>query len=191
MMDAPEFMTPEDGYEQLSLGAPFGDDREELDIFCRRMGDAAAYTIYVDRIEMGELMYDGHWYPLNGSLLTAKEVSIITAIIEQSEIKPPEPEPMSDEEKRLREWMTANDIHPGNPDMQAVIINSFYAAENEEHSDGDFLSLDEIDFDKFDLEQPFDHKEDEENEAKNWRTRIKYALNNLDNFMKYINTDWH
>ncbi|RYE00355.1 MAG: hypothetical protein EOP50_03775, partial [Sphingobacteriales bacterium] len=88
-MEAPEFMTPEDGYEQLSMRAPFGDERGNLDIFCRKMSDAAEYLVFVDGVGMGELMYTDHWYTLKDCLLTSKEIAILTPIIEQSAIRPP------------------------------------------------------------------------------------------------------
>jgi lysophospholipid acyltransferase (LPLAT)-like uncharacterized protein len=44
-MKAPEFMTPEDGWDQLSIPAPFGDERKELDVFCRQKPDATKYVI--------------------------------------------------------------------------------------------------------------------------------------------------
>jgi hypothetical protein len=39
---------------------------------------------------------------------------------------------MSDRKKRLREWLTSNDVYPNDPDMQAMIINSFFAEEKED-----------------------------------------------------------
>jgi hypothetical protein len=36
MMKAPGFMGPDDGWEQMNLPAPFGDNRQQLDIFARR-----------------------------------------------------------------------------------------------------------------------------------------------------------
>ncbi|WP_432328118.1 hypothetical protein ACRQ5D_34205 [Mucilaginibacter sp. P25] len=45
MMEAPEFMTPKDGREQLTLRAPFGDARKAIDIFCRMMPDAAENSV--------------------------------------------------------------------------------------------------------------------------------------------------
>ena len=52
-------MAPEDGWDQLSIPAPFGDERKELDVFCRQKPDATTYVIYIDGMEMGELVYTG------------------------------------------------------------------------------------------------------------------------------------
>src|ERR1700754_124241 len=121
-MKAPEFMTPEDGWDQLTIPAPFGDDRKELDIFCRQKPDSAIYAIYIDAIEMGELVYTGQWLAQRGNLLTAKEISILIPVIMESEVGPPEPPVMTDDEKRLREWLTANEVYPGEPEMQVMVI---------------------------------------------------------------------
>ena len=181
---------PEDGWDQLSIPAPFGDDRRELDVFCRQKPDATVYAIYIDGLEMGELVYTGQWLALRGNLLTAKEISILTPIIMESRLKPPEPPVMTDDEKRLREWMTANEVYPGEPDMQAMVINSLHAEETED--DDDLIPLDEIDFDKFDLNTNFDQEEarENENDEQEWQEKVRYALDNLDNFLLYINAEW-
>jgi len=190
-MKAPEFMTPEDGWDQLTVPAPFSDERKELDIFCRQKTDATLYEIYIDGLEMGELVYTGQWRALRGNLLTAKEISILTPIIMESTVKPPESSVMTDDEKRLREWLTANEVYPGEPEMQAMVINSFHAEETEAYDEDDLIPLDEIDFDKFDLNTSFEQeaKADEYDEQE-WQEKVRYALDNLDNFLLYINAEW-
>ncbi|RYY12476.1 MAG: hypothetical protein EOO04_33585 [Chitinophagaceae bacterium] len=74
-----------------------------------------------------------------------------------------------------------------------MIINSFYAEENEQYDDDDLIPLEDIDFDRYDLNHGFDHKADEdeeEEEEQEWQTKIQYALNHLDNFLLYINAEW-
>lgn len=184
-------MKPEDGWDQLTLRAPFDDTRKELDIFCMRRSDATVYAIYIDSTEMGELVYTGHWQPLHGNLLTAKEISILTPIIMQSKLKPPEPPLMSDNEKRLREWLTANDVYPGESDMQSMVINSFYAEETEDYDEDELVSLDEFDFDKFDLNTSFDSEAKQEAaDEEGWEEKVSYALDNLDSFLFYIDAEW-
>lgn len=190
-MKAPEFMTPEDGWDQLTLPAPFGDERKELDIFCRQKADATVYEIYIDGLEMGELVYTGQWLALRGNLLTAKEISILTPIIMESTVRPPEPSVMTDDEKRLREWMTGNEVYPGEPEMQAMVIISFHAEETDEYDDDNLIPLDEIDFDKFDLNSSFvQESKSDENDEQEWQGKVRYALDNLDNFLLYINAEW-
>lgn len=189
MMEAPEFMTPEDGWEQLNLPAPFGDERKELDIFSRKMSDAAEYSIFIDGVEMGSMMYSDYWYPLSDCLLTAREISIITPIIEQTELRPPLPLPISDDEKRLREWLTSNSVHPNEPLMQAMIINSFFAEEND-FDDEDLVPLGDIEFDHFDLSQEPDERDEDKENAGEWEEKVRYALDNLGNFLLYINAEW-
>jgi hypothetical protein len=190
MMTAPEFMTPEDGWDQLTLNSPFGDGRKEIDIFARREPDFNQYTIFIDGVDMGQLNYTDHWYPLSGCLLTAKEISILTPIIIQSDLKPAEASPVTDEEKRLHEWLIANDVYPGDLISRCMIIDSFYTEETDD--DDDFIALDEIDFGKLDLTQGFGYKknDDEEDEKKEWQVKVTYALDNLDNFLLYIDAEW-
>lgn len=149
------------------------------------------YAIYIDGLEMGELVYTGQWLALRGSMLTAKEISILTPVIMENEVKPPEPAVMSDAEKRLREWMTAKGVYPGEPDMQAMVINSFHSEETEDFDDDDLIPLDEIDFDKFDLNTSFERKDEQEEDGEQeWQDKVQYALDNLDNFLLYINAEW-
>lgn len=109
-------------------------------------------------MEMGELMYTDQWLALRGNLLTAKEISILTPVIMESEVKPPELAVMSDDEKRLREWLTASEVYPGEPEMQAMVISSFHAEETQAYDGEDLIPLDEIDFNKFDLNTSFEQE---------------------------------
>jgi hypothetical protein len=142
-------------------------------------------------MEMGELMYTDQWLALRGNLLTAKEISILTPVIMESEVKPPELAVMSDDEKRLREWLTASEVYPGEPEMQAMVISSFHAEETQDDDGDDLIPLDEIDFNKFDLNTSFEQKAQvNENDHQEWQEKVRYALDHLDNFLLYCNAEW-
>jgi len=188
-MDAPEFLTPSDGYEQLTIASPFSDGRKIVDIFARHMEDATEYVIYIDDQEMGDLMFDdGEWHPIRNCMLTANEISILAPLIEQSAIKPPAPKPMSEGEQKVHAWLDAQGIEPGNKMMQSMIINSFYAEDTEEHDDDSLIELDEQKIEELDLENGFDYREYED--EVDWEVKIDHILANMDNFLAYINENW-
>ena len=99
----------------------------------------------------------------------------------------------SADEIRLREWMNANDVYPGNMEMQSLLINSYHSEFEEQHEDDDFIPLDEIDLDATGLSEGFDYRayektDEEEEEA--WHERVRYCLNDLDKFLAYIDAQW-
>jgi hypothetical protein len=57
-------------------------------------------------------------------------------------------EPQSRDEVKLRQWLSDNDVYPGNEDMQSLVLNSFYNEfEEDEPNDADHIPLDEVDLD--------------------------------------------
>jgi hypothetical protein len=102
-------------------------------------------------------------------------------------------ESKSAEEIQLFDWLTANNVYPGEKTMQSLIINSFYDEFEEQFDDDDLIPVDEIDLDAAGLSDGFDHKQFEksdEEEHMAWKERVNYALNNLDKFLTYINVNW-
>ncbi|UOE52600.1 hypothetical protein MTO98_16100 [Mucilaginibacter sp. SMC90] len=189
-MEAPEFLSPEDGYLQLTIPSPFGDGRKTVDIFARNMEEATEYIIYIDEHEMGDLMFDGEWYPIRDCLLTAKEISILTPIIEQSDIRPSQPAPLSEQEQTLRKWLDEQGVYPGDKLLQAMVINSFYAEENDDIDDDEDLDteLGDEPLEPFDLDDDLDYLDDEDDTG--WEEKIKYCLSHQDNFLAYVEANW-
>src|ERR1700761_5902282 len=188
-MNAPEFLTPENGYQQLTIPSPFGDGRLEVDIFARHLDEASEYIIYIDGHEMGDLMFDdGEWHPIRDCMLTAREISILTPIIAQSEIKPAEPKPISEGEQQLRNWLDNQGIEPGNKLMQSMIINSFYAEDTEDHDADNLIELDTEAPEDLELPEDFDYRDYEEDV--DWEEKIAYTLANMESFQAYVNENW-
>jgi len=102
-------------------------------------------------------------------------------------------EPKSADELKLQQWLTDNDVYPGNEIMQSLVLNSFYSEFEEEADDDDLIPLGEVDLDTLGISEGFDYrayqKSDEEEELE-WQQKITYALNNLDKFLAYINEEW-
>src|SRR6185312_11313289 len=100
-------------------------------------------------------------------------------------------EPKSAAELKLRQWLTGNDIYPGNEDMQSLVLNSFYSDfEEEESDDADLIPLDEVDLHALGISEGFDYRAYQKSDAeeeKEWQQKITYALNNPDKFLAYIN----
>jgi hypothetical protein len=101
--------------------------------------------------------------------------------------------PKSQEEIKLFDWLSANNVYAGEETMQSLIINSFYDEFEEQFDENDLTPLDEIDLEAAGLGDGFDYKQfeksdEEEDEA--WIERVNYALNNLDKFLAYINENW-
>jgi hypothetical protein len=189
-MEAPEFLTPEDGYEQLTIPSPFNDGRKVVDIFARRMEDATEYVIYIDEHEMGDLMFTDQWYPIRDCLLTAKEISLLTPIIQESNIKTAEPKVISEQEQTLRSWLDGQSVYPNDKVMQAIVINSFYAEDTDGNDESELTELDDEAIEDLDLVSGFDYGDFETDEDEEWKEKIGYALANLDKFLNYINANW-
>ena len=103
-------------------------------------------------------------------------------------------EPKSPDEIKLREWLSANGVHPGNEAMQSLVINSFYSEfEEEEPDDDDSIPLDELDLDELGISDGFDYRayqKSDEEEEQEWAIKITYCLNNAERFLTYINEEW-
>lgn len=102
-------------------------------------------------------------------------------------------EPKSADEIRLFEWLTANDVYPGQEDMQTVVINSFYSLLEEDSDDDKLTTLDEIDLVAMGIGEGFDYKayrKTDEEEEQEWNQKVTYGLNNPKRFLAYINEMW-
>jgi hypothetical protein len=103
-------------------------------------------------------------------------------------------EPQSRDEVKLRQWLSDNDVYPGNEDMQSLVLNSFYNEfEEDEPNDADHIPLDEFDLDAFGIGDGFDYRayqKSDEEEEQEWHQKISYALNNPERFLAYINEHW-
>ncbi len=102
-------------------------------------------------------------------------------------------EPKSAEEIKLREWLSANEVYPGQEDMQSMVINSFYSQFEEEPDDEDLIPLEEINLDAAGISEGFDYRayqKTDEDEEFEWVRKISYGLNNPDKFLAYINEMW-
>ncbi len=102
-------------------------------------------------------------------------------------------EPKSADEVKLREWLSANDVYPGQEDMQSLVINSFYSQFEEEPDDDDLVPLDEVDLDALGISEGFDYrayKQTDEEEEQEWEKKISYGLGNSERFLAYINEMW-
>jgi len=99
-------------------------------------------------------------------------------------------EPMSPDEIKLREWLTANDLYPGQLEMQSMVINSFYSEFEEQVDEDNLISLEDVDLDTM---EGFDYRANEksdEEEEQEWNLKISYGLNNSEKFLAYINQEW-
>lgn len=103
-------------------------------------------------------------------------------------------EPKSADEIKLREWLNVHGVYPGNEAMQSLVLNSYYAAfQEEEPDDTDLIPLDEVDLDALDITEGFDYRayqQSDEEEEQEWQQKINYALNNPEEFLTYINAQW-
>jgi hypothetical protein len=103
-------------------------------------------------------------------------------------------EPKSANELKLRQWLTDNDVYPGNEAMQSLVLNSFYSEfEEEEPNDDDLIPFDEVDLDTLGISDGFDYRayqKSDEEEEQEWKQKISYALNNPERFLAYINEHW-
>ena len=102
-------------------------------------------------------------------------------------------EPKSADEVKLREWLSANDVYPGQEDMQSLVTNSFYSQVEEEPDDDDLVPLDEVDLDPLGISEGFDYrayKQTDEEEEQEWEKKISYGLDNSERFLAYINEMW-
>ena len=159
-MEAPEFMTPEDGWRQISLSSLFTDGRK-IDIFCHENEFRSQYAIYIADEEQGEIIYTNHWYPLNSCTLSPDELEKIYKLIEQSELKPaltPD-EPKSEAEIKLNKWLDEHLIYPRDYDSQCVVVNSFYEEAGLDNDD-------------------------------EWENKINYASGHFGLFQSYVDDAW-
>jgi hypothetical protein len=68
-------------------------------------------------------------------------------------------EPKSADEVKLRQWLSDNDVYPGNEDMQSLVLSSFYSEfEKDEPNDDDLITLDEVDLDALGISEGFDYR---------------------------------
>jgi hypothetical protein len=103
-------------------------------------------------------------------------------------------EPRPAAELKLRQWLTDNNVFPGNEDMQSVVLNSFYSEFEEEGPESeDVMPLDEVDLDALNISAGFDYRayqKSDEEEEQEWSQKISYALNNPERLLTYVNEHW-
>jgi len=77
--------------------------------------------------------------------------------------------------------------------MQSLIVNSYYAAFEEQSDEDDLVTLDEVDLEEPGISEGFDYRADdktEEEEEEAWHVRVSYCLNDLNKFLAYIDAEW-